>query len=267
MSVTIECPQCHKRYTVDEAASGKTAVCQACGARMQIPDLGQAARPPEPEPKPQPEPQPQEPGELPRQMMANRAVAGHTCPICKQEIALGQPVRNCELCGQTHHDECWKKSKGCGTPDCGNAPLPELGFAPGEFEAPTGSEAPPGTKPCPHCGEPIAQAAVKCRHCQEYMPGHQAPGTTRQRTSGLAIGSLVCGILSLMVVCCGISIVLGPVAIVLGIMGRREIARSSGMVSGDGMALSGLILGAVSTALAAIFILIRILTIVAAASS
>ena len=262
MSVTIECPQCHKRYTVDEAASGKTAVCQACGARMQIPDLGQAARPPEPEPKPQPEPQPQEPGELPRQMMANRAVAGHTCPICKQEIALGQPVRNCELCGQTHHDECWKKSKGCGTPDCGNAPLPELGFAPGELEAPPGSEAPPGTKTCPNCGEPIAEAAIKCRHCQEYLPGHQAPGATQQRTSGMAIGSLVCGILAL--TCC-MSVVAGPAGIVLGVMARREIERSGGRIGGSGMALAGIIMGSLGAAIGALGIIAQIIMVIAGA--
>jgi hypothetical protein len=272
VSVTIECPQCHKRYTVDEAASGKTAVCKACGARMQIPDLGQAAAPPEPQPEQQPEQE--QPAELPKQMRANRAVAGRTCPICEKAIELGQAVRNCELCGQTHHDECWHKNNGCGTRDCGNAPLPELGFAPGGPQAPPGAEPPPGTKPCPHCGEHIPEAAIKCRHCQEYLPGHKpgAPGgprPTQPTNSGMAIASLVCGILSIpMSLCCGlVAPVAGIAAIVMGVMARRQIDQSGGRLGGEGTALAGIITGIVGTVIGVLSIVVMIIFQIIAASS
>ena len=267
MSVTIECPNCHKRYTVDASASGKTAVCAACGTRMQIPDLAASPVPPapEPEPTPQPEPPPQAeaPGALATQMRANRALEGRICPVCQQPIALGQPVRNCELCGRTHHDECWRKHNGCGTRGCDNAPLPALGFAQGEAEPPP-SLQPPGTKRCPHCGEPIAEAAVKCRHCQEYLPGHgpRRAGAKQGGNSGLAIGSLVCGILSLL--CC-MSIVAGPAAIVLGVMARREIDRSGGRLGGRGMALAGIIMGSIGAALGLLGIIAQIIAAAAQA--
>ena len=246
MSVTIECPSCGKRYTVDASASGRTAVCQACGTRMQIPSLEPAAQPQEPA------------AELPRQMMANRAVAGRTCPVCHKPIELGQAVRNCELCSATHHDACWQSHKGCGTPQCDNAPLPELGFAPGDLEPPPAAgAAPPGTKPCPHCGEPIADAAVKCRHCLEYLPGHGPPTPAQHSNSTLAVASLVCGIISI-VFCC-MAVVAGPAAIVLGVMARREIERSNGKLAGDGMALAGIITGSIGTLFGAGLFLLQII--------
>ena len=272
MSVTIECPFCHKRYTVDESASGKTAQCKICGAKMQIPDLAGAAPSPQPEPpqepaepEPQPEPppepagppEPEEPAELPRQMRANRAVAGRICPVCGAAVELGQPVRNCELCGQTHHDECWTKNNGCGTRDCENAPLPELRLATESEEEPS-QGPPPGMKACPHCGEYIPQAAIKCRHCQEFMPGERSRAPAQAATSGMAIGALVCGILSLL--CCAVA---GPAAIVLGVMARKEIASSGGRIGGSGMALAGIIMGSIGTALAALWIVVQIIIVAA----
>ena len=50
------------------------------------------------------------------------------------------------------------------------------------------------------------------------------------------------GIVSLF--CCGI--VLGPAAIYEGVKSRRSITDSGGSLDGDGMALAGIILGAVA---------------------
>jgi len=76
-------------------------------------------------------------------------------------------------------------------------------------------------------------------------------------TSGWAIASLVCAIINL-----------GILAIIFGYVGRNEIKNSGGRVSGDGLALAGLIIGwievGLSVAAIAFFIII---TIIAAASS
>ena len=69
--------------------------------------------------------------------------------------------------------------------------------------------------------------------------------TAYTRQEGLAIASLVAGIAS--VVCCGI--VTGIPAIVMGVMARNRIARSSGAVAGGGMAIAGVILGIVGSAI------------------
>ena len=64
------------------------------------------------------------------------------------------------------------------------------------------------------------------------------------RNDGMAIGAMVCGIVS--ITCAGfLGIVLGPVALVLGIRSRRRIGGSSGTLKGEGMALTGIVLGAI----------------------
>lgn len=65
------------------------------------------------------------------------------------------------------------------------------------------------------------------------------------RTDGLAIASLVTGILSL--VCCVIflGVVLGPAAAIMGFISRGRITQSGGTLGGGGLAIGGLILGVI----------------------
>ena len=77
------------------------------------------------------------------------------------------------------------------------------------------------------------------------------------RTSGKAIASLVCGILSnLMPV---IGIVLGIIGIVFGVRAKKEIQHSNGTLTGDGMATAGFICGIVGTVVSITIILIIII--------
>jgi hypothetical protein len=85
--------------------------------------------------------------------------------------------------------------------------------------------APPPGPPPP--GAPAAQAAWA-----------QAPAG--KSYNGLAIGSLVCGIASLLMA----GVILGPVAVILGVIARRGM-RNSGNRQGSGMALAGIITGAI----------------------
>src|SRR4051794_41104721 len=79
------------------------------------------------------------------------------------------------------------------------------------------------------------------------MPGAAGGG---QKTSGKAIASLVTGILSLPGICCWpLGLVLAIVGIVFGVLSRREIETSPGTLKGAGLALAGMICGAVAIAL------------------
>jgi hypothetical protein len=69
-----------------------------------------------------------------------------------------------------------------------------------------------------------------------------AGGQPASRTSGLAIASLVCGLLSL-VTC----LFTGIPAVVLGIIALLKINNSNGLLQGRGMAIAGLIIGGLST--------------------
>jgi hypothetical protein len=63
------------------------------------------------------------------------------------------------------------------------------------------------------------------------------------KTNVLAIVSLVTGILGILT--CSCLGVLSIAAIVTGILGRNQIKASNGLEQGDGMAMAGLITGAV----------------------
>ena len=128
---------------------------------------------------------------------------------------------------------------------------------------------------CNHCGGSSAEGAKFCAHCGQPMMApskgiatavHEAaelrrpPAATSiagfgpyqppapppvQTTSGKAIASLVSGIVGLVTL---ILVIPGILAIVFGHIARGEIRRSQGRLKGDGIALSGLIMGYITVA-------------------
>ena len=89
--------------------------------------------------------------------------------------------------------------------------------------------------------------------------GYETPSTPIRRTNTLAIVSLICSIAGIFT---GIS---APVGAVLGHVARRQI-RETGE-EGDGMALAGIIIGWIITAIAAIAVCFVAVGIVIAATS
>jgi uncharacterized membrane protein len=77
-------------------------------------------------------------------------------------------------------------------------------------------------------------------YCQ---PGYGAPAPSQ--TSGKAIASLVTGLVGLITFCCGFFVISSIAGVVLGLLARRDIRASNGTLRGDGMALTGIISGAV----------------------
>jgi len=76
-----------------------------------------------------------------------------------------------------------------------------------------------------------------------YSP--MSAGYAAPRTDGLAVASLVIGILSLVCSVACLGIVLGPTAAIMGFISRQRIASSGGALGGGTLALIGLILGVV----------------------
>jgi len=102
---------------------------------------------------------------------------------------------------------------------------------------------------CLHCGQQLQDAALKCPHCKTWlvMPGFGGdafPATASPpyvRTNGLAIASMVLGILWLYWI--------GSIlALILGYLALREIRQTPGTFEGKGMATAGVILGWVGVA-------------------
>ena len=76
-----------------------------------------------------------------------------------------------------------------------------------------------------------------------YAPA--AYGYAAPRTDGLAIASLVIGIISIVCSIGCLGIVLGPTAAIMGFISRQRIATSGGAVGGGTIAIVGLALGIV----------------------
>jgi hypothetical protein len=74
------------------------------------------------------------------------------------------------------------------------------------------------------------------------QPGY---GYAARRTDGLAIASLIIGILSLVCFFACLGVVLGPTAAIMGFISRQRISSSGGALGGGVLALIGLILGVV----------------------
>ncbi len=79
-------------------------------------------------------------------------------------------------------------------------------------------------------------------------------GTMPPANETLAVVSLVLGCVAIPLMClCGIfSVPCSIGALVTGILGKRKIKESNGQLTGDGMALAGIILGAVAASLSII---------------
>lgn len=139
--------------------------------------------------------------------------------------------------------------------------------------------------PCPQCGNtvqvadehagmqvgcPVCQAAIMApgsadtggeqtgagggvpRMTPPMQPSAVPPRARGERT-GVAVASLILGILSLCLV------FPGPIAVILGIMGIRRANREPSVYGGKGMAIAGLCLGVVGTIVIGFFGLISIM--------
>lgn len=105
-------------------------------------------------------------------------------------------------------------------------------------------------KTCPACLEFVPHEAFVCRSCRyDWRTGSFAD--LRQRTNGLAVASLVVGIVALLIFpLIPLSALGGLLALVMGVVAKRQIKKSSGALAGAEMARFGLLLGLVSLGVA-----------------
>jgi dolichol kinase len=97
----------------------------------------------------------------------------------------------------------------------------------------------------------------------------QPPPQPPQKMDEMAIASLVCGIISVVLIfpgciCGGYMLAWAPgvAAIVLGVYGRKKIRQNPDTLVGDNLALTGLITGICGAALSALVIVLYILFVV-----
>jgi hypothetical protein len=131
----------------------------------------------------------------------------------------------CEKCGNLLGPNSQFCDK-CGTPVGAVAPAPAgaSGLPPQPFP---GAPLPPPPPPVAAYGAPPSM---------QPPPGYGQPLPVGQTTNGLAIASLVLGIVWVF----GLGSIL---AVIFGFVGRKQIRQSGGRQSGGGMAIAGIVLG------------------------
>jgi hypothetical protein len=106
-------------------------------------------------------------------------------------------------------------------------------------------EAVPKVRPEPPPKPAAPRAAPRPAVAPRRPPAPAAPIAEPKRNT-LAVISLVAGIVSVLIFpCAGAGFPLGLAAVVIGLIGRKQISESDGAQSGSGMALGGMALGLV----------------------
>ncbi|MFE4636932.1 DUF4190 domain-containing protein [Streptomyces sp. NPDC056773] len=150
------------------------------------------------------------------------------------------------------------------------APAPQPGQAPGGTPAygypahpdPAGYGYPsqPGAPQDPYGGYPGQQSAYGTQPVQPGYPAHPGyqgyPGYAPYppKSNGFGITALVLGILA--VVTCYLGLLFGIPAVIFGVLGRGKAKR--GEADNEGMALAGIITGAVGILISCVFIALMI---------
>jgi hypothetical protein len=108
---------------------------------------------------------------------------------------------------------------------------------------------------CPACGvrqvAPLTSSVTGADEPRDRFGEEPQPRPAGPRTSGAAIASLVMGIISLV---CGFLMILGIPAVITGLVAVRRINQSQGKQTGKGLAVTGIVTGALSTLLLVAFV-------------
>jgi hypothetical protein len=90
---------------------------------------------------------------------------------------------------------------------------------------------------CPKCQREIPDAAPYCAYCGVRFahPVAAPPPPSRPRTSGLAVASLILGLL-------GAFVITALLGLIFGIMALLQIDRSQGRIRGQGLAIAGTVI-------------------------
>jgi DNA-directed RNA polymerase subunit RPC12/RpoP len=100
---------------------------------------------------------------------------------------------------------------------------------------------------CPRCRGISLISSNNCKHCGVPFTMEGTTIDASGSTNGFCVASLVLGIIGLPAWC---SVVVPLLAVVLGIVGLTQTVKSGGTTAGKGMAVAGIILGAIGGAIA-----------------
>jgi hypothetical protein len=99
---------------------------------------------------------------------------------------------------------------------------------------------------------PLPQAPTPQAPAHQPYPQYSAP--RQSGTNGMAITGMICGIVSLPMLCCCYGMPFNILGIIFSIIGLSQIKKSNPPQSGKGMAMAGLICSIISLVLFVVFL-------------
>ena len=124
--------------------------------------------------------------------------------------------------------------------------MSDVSQGPGWWQASDGKWYPPASAPAAYQPEPTYPPPAAAY--SSAAPGYQP--TAPPRTNGLAVTSLVLGILAF--VTCAVT---GIPGLITGVIARRQISESQGSEQGSGLAIGGIITSVIALALIGLWLL------------
>lgn len=132
-------------------------------------------------------------------------------------------------------------------------PPPAYGQQPPVYGQPAYGQQPPAYGQAPYGQAGYGQPAYGQPDYGQPAYGQPTYGyPVRPTQNGKALWSMIAGIVS--IVFCVLGLFIGPAAIVLSVIGKREIVASQGRQTGAGMATAGLVTGIIGTVIWAAYI-------------
>jgi hypothetical protein len=111
------------------------------------------------------------------------------------------------------------------------------------------------TNPTNWPNQPSAQPPAKWQPAG--VPQQQFGSYPMPPSSSLAVVSLILGISSLTIGwCCSLALILAPAALITGVMAKNRADKQPDLYTGRGMAIGGIVMGAISLAAYILFIII-----------
>lgn len=150
---------------------------------------------------------------------------------------------------------------GAGPGDTGSVPPPPVApGGPAPVQPPAGAYGYPAAPAMPQA--PATGFGAPDPYGAGYpgYPGYGQTGWQPSPANGMGITAMVLGIVATVLFCLyGLGIVLGVLALIFGFIGRARVRR--GEATNGGMALAGIILGAVGVVISAVFLALVIYAI------
>lgn len=165
-------------------------------------------------------------------------------------------MKICPVCNQTYTDESLNFCLNDGTnlKDADNDPPPTIFMDPPRRTNPNYTEFGSGfSQPNTNINSGFGQPNQEI-----YQTPYSPPAVNNSQDQTLPIISLVLGVIGFVLICCHGGIPLGIAALITGYLGMKNADQNPQKYGGKGMAIAGMILGAIGLVSGLVFIILGI---------